>query len=248
MINAAGEPNSKIRFDGQGILFNPAGSNASTFVNLDYCIIKNVRLWEGYGSGSPGNGYFKLTHSELYNLGWSYIWYPGNDVYIEFNSFFNTGDSTGGLSIGSPSNVYIMHNLFAGKNADAEYLIENWANYNNHNTIVHYNSFINIDGHALYLPPGYNPTGMNATQNYWGTTNTNSITSMIYDNNTDITCASSIPYLPILTAPNLNTPVFVNASSNAGGFISPNGAFSVNYGDSQTFTISANSGYHISIF
>jgi hypothetical protein len=37
----------------------------------------------------------------------------------------------------------------------------------------------------------------------------------------------------------------ISASAGAGGFISPNGYVSVNYGDNQTFNITANPGYYI---
>ncbi|MGA3059732.1 MAG: hypothetical protein ABSD92_05120, partial [Candidatus Bathyarchaeia archaeon] len=37
----------------------------------------------------------------------------------------------------------------------------------------------------------------------------------------------------------------ISASAGAGGSISPNGSVSVNYGDNQTFTITANTGYYI---
>jgi hypothetical protein len=37
----------------------------------------------------------------------------------------------------------------------------------------------------------------------------------------------------------------ITASAGSGGSISPSGSVSVNYGDSQTFTITANTGYHI---
>lgn len=74
-------------------------------------------------------------------------------------------------------------------------------------TVVQYNSFINIDGIALKLWPGHNNSAMTATENYWGTTDTSIIDSMIYDKNDDITCAGYIDYLPILTEPHPETPV-----------------------------------------
>jgi hypothetical protein len=44
----------------------------------------------------------------------------------------------------------------------------------------------------------------------------------------------------------LTTYVISATNATTGGMISPNGSISVNYGGSQTFTITANSGYHIS--
>jgi hypothetical protein len=48
---------------------------------------------------------------------------------------------------------------------------------------------------------------MDASQNYWGTTNTTIIDSMIYDNNDDGSCSSFINYLPLLDAPEPETPI-----------------------------------------
>ena len=42
------------------------------------------------------------------------------------------------------------------------------------------------------------------------------------------------------------TTYTINASAGSGGSISPSGAVVVNYGANKTFTISANTGYHIS--
>jgi hypothetical protein len=42
------------------------------------------------------------------------------------------------------------------------------------------------------------------------------------------------------------TTYVINASATTGGTISPSGSVSIGYGGSQSFTITANSGYHIS--
>jgi hypothetical protein len=47
---------------------------------------------------------------------------------------------------------------------------------------------------------------MIATENYWGTQDTQIIDQFIYDRNDDITCAGYIDYLPALTEPHPNTP------------------------------------------
>jgi hypothetical protein len=48
---------------------------------------------------------------------------------------------------------------------------------------------------------------MDASQNYWGTTNTTIIDSMIYDKNDDDSCSSFINYLPLLDIPDPQTPI-----------------------------------------
>jgi len=210
-IYSHGTIDNKIIFDagGNSNFFNAKSSNIDTFLDLDYCVIRNgVSFWPP--TGHEQYGYFSLRHSELTNLtGYSYVWYPGRDVYIEYNTFANAG----GFSIGHSGNVrvYIRYNLFNGKNPDlptyADFWIQNWASYDESETTVKYNSFINIVGIALSLPSGYDAAAMSATENYWGTQDANVINSMIYDKNDDITCAGYINYLPILTEPHPDAPI-----------------------------------------
>lgn len=204
MIIARGMPNTTITFDGAGLgFFSAVGSKGDSFANLDYCIFKNGRLfWNTFGN-VEGRGHFNLTHSQILNVGNAFsILYPlDKDVFIEYNVFVNSS----GFRIWNNASVYIRNNLFYGKNIYQNYLIENWNNGAN-KTIVQYNSFLNISGIVLSLAVGYSNVGMNASENYWGTTNLNLIRNMIHDNNTDITCPAAINYLPILLAPDSGTP------------------------------------------
>lgn len=209
-ISARGTSQDKIIFDGGGNsnFFSAKGSSSDTFLDLAYCIIKNgISFWPP--TGHEQYGYFSLRHSELTNLtGYSYIWYPGRDIHIEYNKFTNAG----GFSVGHSGDVkvYIQYNLFDKKNPGlpsyADFWIQNWASYGSSATIVKYNSFINTEGIALKLPSGYDSAAMSATENYWGTQDTDVIDAMIYDRSDDITCAGYINYLPILTEPHPSTP------------------------------------------
>jgi uncharacterized repeat protein (TIGR02543 family) len=209
-ISARGASQDKIIFDGGGNsnFFSAKGSSSDTFLDLAYCIVRNgISFWPP--TGHEQYGYFSLRHSELTNLtGYSYIWYPGRDIYIEYNKFINAG----GFSIGHRGDVkvYIRYNLFDKKNPGlphfADFWIQNWASYDSSATIVKYNSFINTEGIVLKLPSGYDRAAMSATKNYWGTQDTRIIDTMIYDKNDDITCAGYIDYLPILTEPHPSTP------------------------------------------
>jgi hypothetical protein len=179
-IYAIGTVNNKIIFDGcdrisgpgRPAFFSARYSGSDAFVNLEYCVIKNgASFWWG------DYGHFNLRRSELINLTYySYLYYPGNDVYIEYNKFVNAG----GFSVGhNAANVYIMHNLFKAKCADlpsyADFVVENWASYSGSETVVKYNSFIDMAGIVLKLPPGYSDAAMTATENYWGTNDTDII-------------------------------------------------------------------------
>ena len=207
IIFAQGTVDKKIVFDGgeNANFFSVEGSTADAFIDLEYCVIKNgVCFWW------DGHGYFSLRNSELMNLtGYSYIWYPGKDVLIENNTFRNTA----GFSIGhdGDANVSIINNFFTENRG---FVIRNWASYGSTRTLVRFNSFLDMEGIVLELPSGYSNTAMNASENYWGTTNTSEIDSMIYDKNDDITCADFIDYLPILSAPHPDTPVIPDLPSN----------------------------------
>lgn len=188
---AKGTEDKKIVFDGgdNSNFFSPKKSSADTFLDLEYCIIKNgISFWPP--TGHEQYGYFNLRRSQLINLsGYSYIWYPAGDVHIEYNKFVNAG----GFSVGHSGNVkvYIQYNLFDGKNPGlpsyADFWVQNWAAYDSSRTIVKYNSFINNAGMVLKLPSGYDKAAMVATENYWGTQDTQIIDQFIYDKNDDIT-------------------------------------------------------------
>ena len=80
IINAHGTAENRIIFDGgdNSHFFNARDSDENTFLDLDYCIIKNGNcLWDL--DGGVGCGPFSLRHSELINLGDStfgtaYVW------------------------------------------------------------------------------------------------------------------------------------------------------------------------------
>ena len=200
-IYAHGTADKMITFNGEGRsnFFSAKGSEMDAFVDLEHCIIKNgLSLWPP--TGYVQYGHFILRYSKLINLSsYSYVWYPRSDVYIEHNLFVDSA----GFSIGhnGPS-VYIRYNLFI---RNVGVLVENWASYSGQ-TVVQYNSFIDTSGIVLKLPSGYDHAAMIATENYWSTTGTDVIDSMIYDKNDDITCAGFIEYLPILTEPHPDTP------------------------------------------
>ncbi|MBA7493011.1 hypothetical protein ES702_03566 [subsurface metagenome] len=203
-IVAHGTSDNKITFGGGGNsnFFSAKNSDGNTFLDLDYCIIKNGRsFWPA--TGYAQYGHFTLTHSELYNISdYSYVWYPKKNVYIEYNIFQNSG----GISTGhSDADVFIRNNLIMS----GPFYIHTWANYGGSKTIVKYNSFIDIDGILYNGIEGIVlifTDAMSATENYWGTTDTDVIDSMIYDRNDDITCWGYIDYLPFLSEPHPDTP------------------------------------------
>jgi hypothetical protein len=89
---------------------------------------------------------------------------------------------------------------------------------------------------------------INATYNWWGTTDTQAISQTIHDSTDDFTLGT-VEFVPFLTELNPEAPAIptftITASAGAGGSISPSGSVSVVCGDDQTFTVTPNSGYQI---
>jgi hypothetical protein len=206
-VHAHGIEGEEITFDGGGnsSFFSAEGSTAEALVDLEHCVITNgLAFWS---SGDYGRAHLILRHSELSSLSYWLLQYPGDDVYIEYNRFINCG----GLEIRTMDSVlvYIRYNLFNGRHPTeygyADFCIQSWVAYGTSQTIVQYNSFVNIAGVALSLRGGF-PAAMTAIENYWETLDTAVIDAMIHDKKDDLTCAGYIAYLPILTVPHPDTP------------------------------------------
>ncbi len=218
-ILAEGKASEMITIDGgnqRPTVFDAENSTPEAFLEASYCRIQNAgSFW------MRGHGGFNLRHSELQNVESSYIWYPYQDIgeeydvlkpeiNIEYNKFINSG----GFSIGHDEHsqkeitVNIRHNAFSGwKEASGGGLINNWNSVGDSQTIVEYNSFLGMtDRVVLKLRSGHDRADMTAPNNYWGTTNTDEIEEMIYDENDDINVANEIEYTPILQQPHPDTP------------------------------------------
>jgi hypothetical protein len=220
VIQAHGDATNKIIFDGNGnsSFFKTNHPVAEGFVDLDYCIIRNGQsaFW------LDNTAYLNLTNSDLRNLSQtSYLWYPSQDTYIEYNTFTNCA----GIKIGtndffanSSGMVYVRYNLFTNNQG---YIINNYASYGASKTIINNNSFTNTTGTILEVEKTSTTADMNASQNFWGTANTTIIDSMIYDENDDVSCSSYINYLPILDSPDPETPVAPTSTVNSSPDPSP---------------------------
>lgn len=213
IIHAHGTADSRITFDGGGDsnFFLATSATGDTFLDLDYCIIRNGNTFFG-----SEYAHLNLTHSVLEDLYEPSSLYPVKNSFIEHNFFKNFCSfmiATGGTygSYGKfEGSVYIRYNLFIGRSGfwdDKFYTIMSTGNYDTEtcNLTVEYNSFLS-NNKVLQLLPGFDRASMSAPNSYWGTTNTSIIDSMIYDKKDDITCAGFIEYLPILTEPHPDTP------------------------------------------
>jgi hypothetical protein len=141
-----------------------------------------------------------LEDTKISNLGSFYIHYPTYGASIERNIFLNSSGMHV-LTNGSVQ-VYVRNNVFYNQ---TNYAVEDDANYGDSNIVVEYNSFYSTDRIALALD-GDNAL-MSGINNFWNTTDTAIIESMIYDKNDDLECDGYIDYIPFLTEPHPDTPI-----------------------------------------
>jgi hypothetical protein len=152
-----------------------------------------------------------------------------NTIGIAYNSF---------LSIGSDIPIIIENNTITRNTVGVSCSSSFTETYPH---IIYNNIFENFNYNML--------TSMektdNATFNWWGTTNSEAINQTIHDYYDDFELGV-ITFNPFSTLPNMVAPTFTNGSAGSGGSISTNGVTKLSVGDNQTFTITPNSGFHIS--
>lgn len=141
---------------------------------------------------------FRLADSLLQDLpGDTYLWYPQGDNRIERNVFIRTG----GFSVGASgeNTVLFRHNRFQTAPSTSSW-IENWNGTGPAATQVHGNAFIVPGSPAVALAKGFTSAGLDATGNYWGTTDPTVVRTMVADGNSSIDRLGVIPVDPILNA------------------------------------------------
>ena len=141
---------------------------------------------------------FRLADSLLQDLpGDTYLWYPQGDNRIERNVFIRTG----GFSVGASgeNTVLFRHNRFQTAPSTSSW-IENWNGTGPAATQVHGNAFIVPGSPAVALAKGFTSAGLDATGNYWGTTDPTVVRTMVADGNSSINRLGVIPVDPILNA------------------------------------------------
>lgn len=82
------------------------------------------------------------------------------------------------------------------------------------------------------------------TNNWWGTPDTTAIYQTIFDFKNDFNLGT-VTFTPFLSAPNIQAPTYISASAGNSGSIAPIGIIKANYGSSQSFSITSNTGYHV---
>ena len=190
-INAIGTASSKIAF--KDVVLDQREDSFSE-VNIQHSVIESGAIYVNAGS-------FNLLDSKMEG-GFSELWLRPTSSLIERNIFLGFN----GIDVYDGS-VEIRNNIFKDQRT-VNYAIRSRGGFQT----VEFNSFLSTDRIALELVDNGQ---IMASNNYWHTTDTNIIDSMIYDANDDLNIANVIVYDPFLTEPHPNTPTLAPAA-NAG--------------------------------
>jgi hypothetical protein len=199
-LDLAGTQSAPIKLDNAVVGF---GSSSSTPGNIQFDWVEMATGSFLAPTGYGGYGRFDLADSSFTDVNGFYIWYPTGPSTIARNVF----DRSEGLSIGTsqPGTISVTNNVFANQTGGAA--VEVWANYNNGITVSR-NSFLSTDRVAIELPTGYSSASLIATNNFFGTDSVSTINAMILDRSDSLERASVVDYLPLLTRPDVSTPMY----------------------------------------
>ena len=204
ILNAIGSINAKIKFDNVNIVPGNGPTNEWLTINIDYAEVNSGSIY--YPTGNAVYGSLSLRNSILLNISYIYLIRPTEDSFFERNIFI----SSGGISVldHESGSIYIRNNVFYQYTGDngQEYAIKNNGSSGTSETIAESNSFLSTDRIALILPNAFTSADITAINNYWNTTDTSEIESMIYDKNDDLGSANYIMYSPFLIVPHPDTP------------------------------------------
>ena len=197
LLRASGTAASPVTLDGNGNadFFSAKNAPGSAGVEISHAVISHG------ASLMPATGwaqyaYLRLSDSHIDDVpGYSYLYYPEQDVVVERNVFSNSG----GFSVGSSAgHIYVRNNRFRTASTTG-YWVRDWAGYNGPATVTG-NTFEASGTPSVDLEPGQANAALDARGNYPGTTDPALIERMVYDNNDDITTAGAIATDPILDA------------------------------------------------
>ncbi|MCW4003846.1 MAG: hypothetical protein NWE95_08050 [Candidatus Bathyarchaeota archaeon] len=196
---------------------SPVISNCTIHTNgygieLDFCnaTICNNNINCDFGIGT-GGGYGSICGNVIYG---SIIGIHSYDTNITIQNNLLVNNTTG-IELGH-YDAWWEHNSKA-------VLVNNTFSNNSHalqingqlNPIITYNNFLN-NQYNVFLkfepPSSYSSSDINATYNWWGTTDTQTINQTIYDFDNDFTLGT-VTFVPFLTSPNPDAPIIPELSS-----------------------------------
>lgn len=202
-VNAVGTPANPITLDAVTLLFGGNVATPGTF-NISYVDALNARILPPTGNASYGR--ITITDSLLRHTdtggSYYYFWYNEADSSLSRNVFVDVPR----LSIGTREDFLVSQNLFVDtRDPSGHPVIDNWAAYGPA-VQVHGNSFSTGTRTVISLPEGYTSTKVDASGNFWGTTNLTAIADRILDRTDSLDRASTVVVEPVLTAPDADVP------------------------------------------
>ncbi len=228
--------NNIINYTGVGINSNPT--------------VYGIYVFSNNLSGQNNNGTLIINNTLSNWLGGIYIGACSPTVKGNFIVNNNGGATNGGEGIKidwAASTPLIQDNMIAINSVgiglvDGPYPVieDNNIQNNTDNSIYVINSNTNYNSNTVGNPQH----NVNATYDWWGTSDSQAINQTIHDFKNDQTLGTVV-FTPFLTATSTEAPTYIIASADAGGSIAESGIVRVNYGGSQTFTITPNTGYRI---
>ena len=168
--------------------------------------------------------------------GWVCGIFAKNNAVIERNLIYNNIPVSYAMQVGSGIEVQgnsVINNNTIINNPHGITVDSDLAKILNNN--IYGNQY------GIYLTVA---SSVNASYNWWGTTDTEAINQIIYDSKNNFNLGS-VEFSPFLASPNTQTPTYINSASGNSGSIAPSGIIKVDYGGSQTFIITPNTGYQI---
>ncbi|MCW4016665.1 MAG: PKD domain-containing protein, partial [Candidatus Bathyarchaeota archaeon] len=197
-VQAEGTIDEKIVFQGTGAdnFFEVVDHEGS--LTLDYCVFDGAQhLWD------IGDGVDQviLRHSEIMNVAeHSGLVHWRKPCYIEYNLFINSGGfgMYNWFGTDSSAKMYIRCNVVK---ANSDVFVSCSSSVYGLGFVIQYNSFVDVEGTLLSVFTGLGTWDITATENYWGTTDTEIIDSLINDKSDDISLPVEIEYSPFLTGP-----------------------------------------------
>lgn len=256
--------NSSPKINNNIITFNSSNVYPKPTINVNGgspVISNNIVTVKGSGfqcdgisvaSGSPS-----ITNNSIYGVNC----FTGSGIIAGNTSI--SGNTLSGWVCGifAKSNAVVERNLIYN-NIPVSYAMQVGSGIEvqgnsviNNNTIINNPHGINVDSdlakilnnniydnqYGIYLTIA---SGVNASNNWWGTTYAQAISQTLYDSKNNFNLGT-VTFSPFLTSPNTQAPTFINATTGTSGSIAPNGIIKVDYGSSQTFSITSNAGYHV---
>jgi hypothetical protein len=187
------EINGSIEIDGSG---SPIVENNTIYYPAQYDSSGNL-LVPISGISVTNNNNALISDNRLLGNFTSGIWMQQADATIVGN-LITTGLANGyGISINHLASIIMENNTIYGNK------IEVYSQSTYPSTVV-YNDLVNYSQNSIYLDTGASGS-INATYNWWGTTDTQAINQTIHDFKDNFNLGE-VTFVPFLTVPNPQTP------------------------------------------